>query len=282
MALINPTRELPMKKTLTRQIQSNTIKAPLEENLQVKQSIKMSIEKPILVDIQEDLALRAVERPELDAPSLAQPIALMSHIVQKELTLCAAQIGVESEELQAWLELHIEAPSKTILTLLRTATQYRLDPLREEVLANNYQGVWQVSISVDGWIKLINQNPTFTGLTFNQSSETDQGLPLWMECTIHRSDRPISTTAREYLAEVRYDSDIWKKMPRRMLRHRALQQCARLAFAINPPDGQIEKQQPEKSKQNPLEQQADAEVYPAMSAKDNLKGIAGLRVRLNG
>ena len=103
-----------------------------------------------------------------------------------------------------------------------------------------------------------------------------------MECTIHRSDRPISTTAREYLAEVRYDSDIWKKMPRRMLRHRALQQCARLAFAINPPDGQIEKQQPEKSKQNPLEQQGDAEGYRAISAKNNLGGIEGLKMRLNG
>ena len=67
-----------------------------------------------------------------------------------------------------------------------------------------------------------------------------------------------------------------------MLRHRALQQCARLAFAINPPDGQMEKQQPEKSKQNTLEQQGDAEGYPAMSAKDNLGGIEGLKMRLNG
>ena len=127
-------------------------------------------------------------------------------------------------------------PAKTILTLLRVAKQYELDPLQEEVLLTQYDAHWQVSISVDGWIKLINRHPAFAGMSFIESPETDQGLPLWMECTIHRSDRPISTTIREYLAEVRYDSDIWKKMPRRMLRHRVLQQCARLAIGISEMD----------------------------------------------
>ena len=39
-------------------------------------------------------------------------------------------------------------------------------------------------------------------------------------------------TVREYLIEVRSDKDVWKKMSRRMLRHRALQQCVRLAMEI--------------------------------------------------
>ena len=213
---------------------------------------------------------------------LSKPIELMVRLIQKEISACAQLIGIEAEELQAWIDLQIAVPAKTILALLRVAKQYELDPLQEEVLLTQYDDHWQVSISVDGWIKLVNRHPAFAGMSFTESPQTDQGLPLWMECTIHRSDRPISTTAREYLAEVRNDSDIWKKMPRRMLRHRALQQCARLAFAISPPDGQIEKQQPKKSKQNTLEQQRDAEVYPAMPAKDNLRGIAGLRMRLNG
>ena len=54
-----------------------------------------------------------------------------------------------------------------------------------------------------------------------------------MECTIHRSDRVVPITVREYLAEVRGESDVWKKMPRRMLRHRALQQCARVAIGAS-------------------------------------------------
>ena len=213
---------------------------------------------------------------------LSKPIELMDRLIQKEISACAGLIGVEADELQAWIDLQIAVPAKSILALLRVAKQYELDPLQEEVLLTLYDDHWQVSISVDGWIKLINKHPAFAGMSFTESPQTDQGLPLWMECTIHRSDRAIPTTVREYLTEVKTDSDIWKKMPRRMLRHRVLQQCARLTFAINPPATQVEKQQSEKSKQNPLEQQGDAEGYRAISAKNNLGGIEGLKMRLNG
>ena len=213
---------------------------------------------------------------------LSKPIELMDRLIQKEISTCAQLIGVEADELQAWIDLQIAVPAKSILALLRVAKQYELDPLQEEVLLTQYDDHWQVSISVDGWIKLINRHPAFAGMSFTESPETDQGLPLWMECTIYRSDRAIPTTVREYLTEVKTDSDIWKKMPRRMLRHRTLQQCARLAFAINPLEAQIEKQQSEKLKQKILDQQAETEVYRAISVKDNLGGIEGLKMRLNG
>jgi hypothetical protein len=38
-----------------------------------------------------------------------------------------------------------------------------------------------------------------------------------------------------YLSEVRTDHAIWQQIPRRMLRHKTLQQCARLAFGIHGP-----------------------------------------------
>ena len=213
---------------------------------------------------------------------LSKPIDLMDRLIKKEISTCAGLIGVEADELQAWIDLQIAVPAKTTLTLLRVAKQYELDPLQEEVLLTQYDDHWQVSISVDGWIKLINRHPAFAGMSFTESPETDQGLPLWMECMIYRSDRAIPTTVREYFTEVKTDSDIWKKMPRRMLRHRTLQQCARLAFAINLLEAQIEKQQSEKSKQKILGQQGDAKVHQAILAKDNLGGIAGLKMRLNG
>ena len=213
---------------------------------------------------------------------LSKPIELMDRLIQKEISTCAGLIGVEADELQAWIDLQIAVPAKSILALLRVAKQYELDPLQEEVLLTLYGDHWQASISVDGWIKLINRHPAFAGMSFTESPKTDQGLPLWMECTIYRSDRAIPTTVREYLTEVKTDSDIWKKMPRRMLRHRTLQQCARLAFVINPLEAQIEKQQSEKLKQKILGQQAETEVYRAISAKDNLGGIEGLKMRLNG
>ena len=38
---------------------------------------------------------------------------------------------------------------------------------------------------------------------------------------------------REYMDEVKTEHSSWLQMPRRMLRHRAIQQCARLAFGIS-------------------------------------------------
>ena len=166
-----------------------------------------------------------------DCPDM--PTALIDRLIQKELRLCSAKLGLDNEEMQVWITLQTGAPAKSILHALRTARQYALDPLQEEVLITKYDEGWQVSISVDGWMKIINGHPVFTGLTFTQSPEENEGLPLWMECTIHRSDRAIPTTIREYLTEVQNNSDIWQRMPRRMLRHRALQQCAKIAFGIN-------------------------------------------------
>ena len=171
-------------------------------------------------------------------------ISLIERLIKKEVNLCAEQIGIDEDELQAWVEHQTLAYTSThsprILQLLRTAKEYQLDPLQEEVLLAQYEDRWQIIISIDGWIKLINRHPAFTGISFHQSSEEKEGLPIWMECTITRSDRTMPITTREYLAEVRNDSDYWKKMPRRMLRHKAMQQCARIALAISVSEGPLE------------------------------------------
>lgn len=167
---------------------------------------------------------------------LSKPMMLVNRLIQKEISSCAQLIGIDSEELQAWIDLQILAPAKKILSLLRIARQYQLDPLQEEILLTQYEDCWQVSISVDGWIKLINKHAAFSGICFSESTESADGFPIWIECAIYRSDRVIPITIREYLAKVRGESDIWKKMPRRMLRHRALQQCARVAIGISTPN----------------------------------------------
>jgi hypothetical protein len=57
-----------------------------------------------------------------------------------------------------------------------------------------------------------------------------------MECTIYRSDRVVPMTVREHLSEVKTNHPAWQQIPRRMLRYKALQQCARLAFGISAPE----------------------------------------------
>ena len=80
---------------------------------------------------------------------------------------------------------------------------------------------------------MIHRQPTFQGITFEQPSETENGIPIWMECRLYRSDLTHSVVVREYYAELKTDHPIWQQIPRRMLRHKSLQQCARLAFDIS-------------------------------------------------
>ena len=188
-----------------------------------------------LIALQSNAAsLVKVDKSDGCSISQNKQINLIESLIKKEVNQCAKQIGIEEDELQAWIEQQTIAYTGThsprILQLLRTAKEYQLNPMQEEVLLAQYGERWQIIISIDGWIKIINRHPAFTGISFHQSSEEKEGLPIWMECTITRSDRTMPITTREYLSEVRNDSDYWKKMPRRMLRHKAMQQCARIAI----------------------------------------------------
>ena len=166
------------------------------------------------------------------AQSIPQSISLFNGLIDKELARAAAGLGIDEGELKAWIDLQIDVPAKTILTILRSMQNLHLDPLCDEIAFTQYDdGQWQVFITIEGCSKLLNQHPQFNGLVFNQADTLSDGVPEWMECTIYRKDREVPTTVREYLTEVRGENPIWQKMPRRMLRHRALQQCVRLAIA---------------------------------------------------
>jgi len=165
------------------------------------------------------------------AASISQSIALFSGLIDKEICRAAAGLGIDEWELKAWIDLQIDVPAKTILTILRSMQNLHLDPLCEEIGFTQYDdGQWQVFITIEGCSKLLNQHPQFNGLVFNQADTFIDGVPEWMECSIYRKDRTLPTTVREYFTEVRSENSIWQKMPRRMLRHRALQQCVRLAI----------------------------------------------------
>jgi hypothetical protein len=111
---------------------------------------------------------------------------------------------------------------------------WHLDPLKEEIGFTQYEdGNWQVFISIDGCSRLLNEHSQFNGLVFNQADTLVEGIPEWIECSIYRRDRILPITIREYFVEVCNSHELWQKMPRRMLRHRALQQCVRLAVGCS-------------------------------------------------
>ena len=147
----------------------------------------------------------------------------------------AHALGIAIEELHNWKQ-DAMVPEDIQKKILMTSVRLKLNPLLGQIdWELNVDGSYEVFIPIDGWISLIHREPTFQGISFNQSPETENGIPIWMECTIYRSNLTNPVTVREYYGELKREHPIWQQMPRRMLRHKTLQQCARLAFGITVP-----------------------------------------------
>jgi len=119
-----------------------------------------------------------------------------------------------------------EVTNAQMTALLVVANQYGLNPWTREVYAfpDKRGGIVPV-VGVDGWSRIINEHPQFDGMDFEITGEQ-------ATCIIYRKDRSHPTRITEYLAECTRGTDPWKSHPRRMLRHKAMIQCARLAFGF--------------------------------------------------
>ena len=157
--------------------------------------------------------------------------------VAKALKCAAQAVGMTPKDLSVWFSQYPQLSEATHETCLRLIAEYRLNPRADEIdLIQFEEGRWQVFITVNGWAKLINAHPAFCGIEFSEARELDQGVPLWMGCAIYRTDRIKPIVVKEYFTEMKTEHAAWQQMPRRMLRHRAMQQCARLAFGITVPE----------------------------------------------
>ena len=149
----------------------------------------------------------------------------------------AKKLGCAASELSTWLNKIPNTPEAVQHNALRLIAKYALDPFVDEISIHQYEDAhWQAFITIDGWSKLINSHPAFSGISFTESTELVDGIPSWIGCAIHRNDRVIPTEVKEYLCEIQTEHSIWKEMPRRMLRHRVIAQCARLAFGVSVPE----------------------------------------------
>jgi len=154
----------------------------------------------------------------------------------KLLAFAIKKLGCTASELNAWLNQIQNIPEAVQLNVLRLIGKHGLDPFADEISVHPYEdGHWQAFITIDGWSKLINSHPAFSGISFTESDELIGGVPSWMGCAIYRNDRVVPIEVKEYICETQTEHSIWKEMPRRMLRHRVIAQCARLAFGVSAP-----------------------------------------------
>lgn len=108
--------------------------------------------------------------------------------------------------------------------LLIVANQYGLSPWTKEIYAfpDKNNGIVPV-VGVDGWARIINEHTQFDGMDFEQDAES-------CTCIIYRKDRSRPVKVTEFMDECKRGTGPWQSHPRRMLRHKAMIQCARLAF----------------------------------------------------
>lgn len=153
----------------------------------------------------------------------------MSNIVSLQASKLAATLGMggENKELVETLKATAfrgQVSDAQMAALLVVANQYALNPWTREVYAfpDKNNGIVPV-VGVDGWSRIINTHQQFDGMEFEQDAES-------CTCIIFRKDRRHPTKVTEWMSECSRNTGPWQSHPKRMLRHKAMIQCARLAF----------------------------------------------------
>ena len=145
-----------------------------------------------------------------------------------------------------------EVTDEQMMALLIVADQYGLNPFTKEIFAypDKQNGIVPV-VSVDGWSRIINQHPDMDGLEFIYDDQWVNDLagakpcPASIECVIYRKGRTHPVRIKEFLDETYRPpfngtknnqpftiNGPWQSHTKRMLRHKSLIQCSRIAFGF--------------------------------------------------
>lgn len=148
------------------------------------------------------------------------------------LASLAAKLDVDPAKLYPMLKRTCFAKCRNddeFMAMCIVANTYGLNPILKEIYAfpNKKTGAVVPVVGVDGWMRIINSHPAIDGIEF---AETADGS--YCTAIIYRKDRAHPVKVTEWLDECLGDTEPWKKWPRRMLRHKALIQCARVAFGF--------------------------------------------------
>lgn len=154
-------------------------------------------------------------------PTTNQPPSLLAKIAQR--------YSVDPQKMLSTLKATAfkgDVSNEQMMALLIVADQYGLNPWTKEIYAfpDRQNGIVPV-VGVDGWARIINSHDQFDGMSFSQEDDS-------CTCIIYRKDRTHPIRVTEYMVECKRNVGPWQSHPRRMLRHKSMIQCARLAFGF--------------------------------------------------
>lgn len=139
-----------------------------------------------------------------------------------------------------------EVTDAQMLALLVVADQYDLNPFTREIFAlvDKNKNVVPV-VSVDGWVRIVQNHPAYMGHEFvysetvNKTPHGDKMSYEWIACAMKRRGFDSPLEVREYFDEVychprgqNQTYGPWQTHPKRMHRHKAYVQSARMAFGF--------------------------------------------------
>jgi len=170
------------------------------------------------------------------------------------LSSFAERFKINADEMERTLKTTVfkqsgekEITNEQMVMLMIVADQHDLNPFTKEIYAfPDKQGGVVPVVGVDGWSRMINSNRHFDGMEFNQSDsivkeDNAKNCPEWIEVVISRDDRKKPIIVREYLDECYRppftkngytNNGPWQTHTKRMLRHKAMIQGARIAFGF--------------------------------------------------
>lgn len=118
-----------------------------------------------------------------------------------------------------------------MMALLLVAEQHGLNPWTKEIHAFVDRGAVIPVVGIDGWSRIVNEHPQFDGVDFAWDTDKETG-DISCTCRMYRKDRNHPIEVTEYYSECKRDTGPWRSHRRRMLRHKAFIQAARICFGF--------------------------------------------------
>lgn len=197
-------------------------------------------------------------------------------VKRSPLAAMGERLSIDPAELQSVVMATVmpsdrKVSNEQVVAFLAVANAYGLDPLKKEIYAFPAKGgAIQPIVSIDGWLSIINAHPQYDGAELAENHD-EQGRLVSVTCKIQRKDRTHPTVVTEYLEECKQGTEPWRQRPRRMLRHKALIQCARYAFGLG---GIMEEDEARDIEREvapaPAPSRAEPEPYPEADFLTNL------------
>jgi phage recombination protein Bet len=151
------------------------------------------------------------------------------------LGVMATRLNVEPAKLLDTLKATVfkGATNEELMALVVVANEYELSPFLKEMYAFPAKGGGITPIvSIDGWTKIVNRRKDYDGVTFSFNIDTEN-RPVSCTARMHVKGRAHPVEVTEFLSECSRNTEPWRQMPMRMLRHKAFIQAARLAFGLS-------------------------------------------------